>query len=48
VKLAALRYDGGWPVGHGDLPLRVLRGVSAMRETWLAIGAGAEYGVLDQ
>src|SRR4030095_603147 len=30
------------PVGHGDLPLRVLRGVSAMRETCPAIGAGAE------
>jgi hypothetical protein len=32
----------GLPVGHGDLPLRVLRGVSAMRETCPAIGAGAE------
>ena len=42
MKLAALRCDGCWPVGHGDLPLRVLRGVSAMRETCLAIGAGAE------
>src|SRR5512138_119504 len=30
------------PVGHGDLPLRVLRGVSAMSETCPAIGAGAE------
>src|SRR4030095_7646678 len=39
---AGCPWKRGLPVGHGDLPLRVLRGVSAMRETCPAIGAGAE------